>query len=81
MILLLLLIGDRDAFFWRETILVTSNWIKIKKQKKAREKRRRNLRNLSEESFQRPVSCDHIAGSSLKLLELSIIAQHIFNDR
>ena len=30
-----------------------SNWIKIKEQKRAHEKRRRNLRNLSEESLEK----------------------------
>ena len=43
----------QPAFFWQEIILVTSNGIKIKEQKRAREKRRRNWRNLSEEILQR----------------------------
>ena len=30
----------QPSFFWREIILVKSNWITIKEQKRAREKRR-----------------------------------------
>ena len=41
----------RPAFFWWEIILVKSNGIKIKEQKRAREKKRRHLRNLCEESL------------------------------
>ena len=43
----------QPAFFWREILLVKSNGIRIKEQKKVREKRRQNLRNLKEESLQR----------------------------
>ena len=43
----------QPAFFWREIILVKSNGIKIKEQKRPREKRRRNFRNLSETCLKR----------------------------
>ena len=36
----------QPAFFWRESILVKSNGIKIKQQKSARTKRRRNSREI-----------------------------------
>ena len=44
----------KPAFLWREIIsLIDRNRIKIKEQKRAREKRRRNLSNLSEEILER----------------------------
>ena len=43
----------QPAFFWREIISVKSNGIKIKEQKRAPEKRRRNFRNLREERLER----------------------------
>ena len=43
----------QPVFFWQKITLVKSNGIKIKEQKRAREERRRNLRNLSEERLDR----------------------------
>ena len=39
------------VFFWREIILEKGNRIKIKEQKRAREKRRQNLRTFKDGAY------------------------------